>query len=259
MIIDVAIFCKAQIQHNVETKTYSIPLYNVEDGKFWYIGEISADMYNEYIVPLDNKPRHLFFSGILYDVPIMEDYLGLVNESRQRIHINTMKILLSDIYVPESLKEELIETIVPYQFISGPSNGYYLVVLNEQENATFHAVSNVDVETGGEHFEQDATVEYDLFGEEQQEDFDHAIGVQLEKVSVDKGKGKLQPSVVIRPPNVLHSVSAKVWAEGQVAGLSEESDTEPSGSNLKRVRSVESEDSKAKRLLSSFVKKYKKN
>ena len=49
-----------------------------------------------------------------------------------------------------------------------------------------------------------------------------------------------------------------MWAEGQVVELSEESDTEPSGSNLKRVRSVESEDNKAKRMLYSFVKKYKK-
>lgn len=170
--------------------------------------------------------------------------------------------------MPASLKEELVETIVPYQFIPGPSNGYYLVVLNK-EKATFHVVSDADVEKpGGEKFWQeggiseDVSDEFDLFGEEQQEDFDRVIGVQLEKLSAQtkkyKGKGKLQPVNVMNSSNVLPASSAKVLAEGEVVELSEESDTEPSGSNLKRVRSVESDNSKAQSLLSSFVKKYKK-
>lgn len=72
----------------------------------------------------------------------MQDYAGLVFESRQKIDVIQMKVLNSDIYVPSTLLvEQLGPTLVLYQFAPGPVEGYYLIVMNEQEKPVFHLIN----------------------------------------------------------------------------------------------------------------------
>ena len=97
-------------------------------------------MIINHIAKLDTKPRHVLFTGNLIDVPIMQDYAGLVFESRQKIDVIQMKVLNSGIYVPSTLVEQLGPTLVLYQFTTGPVEGYYLIVMNEQEKPIFHSI-----------------------------------------------------------------------------------------------------------------------
>lgn len=121
VVTDIALFVKNEVQYNQENQSYCMPVYNVNDGSFWYTVCFSEDTYNKFISDLDNKPRHIFFSGVLEDVPIMQDIVGTVNESRQRINLFNLNVLPSDVYVPQKLVNHLISTVVPYTFIPGPT------------------------------------------------------------------------------------------------------------------------------------------
>ena len=138
---DVVIICKHKAQYDDENNKYVIPFYNVDDGHFWFTACISSDLYDHHIAKLDAKSQHVLSTGNLIDVPSMQDYAGLVFESRQRINVVQMNVLNSDIYVPSALVEQSGPTLVPYQFTPGPVKGYYLIVMNKQEKPVFHSIN----------------------------------------------------------------------------------------------------------------------
>lgn len=93
---------------------------------------------------IDAKPRHLFFTGDLIDVPIMRDFGGVVSEPRQRVDIYKLSVLMSDKHIPEALVDILAPTIIPFKMEPGPVNGFYLVYMDENKTAGFHAVRQQD-------------------------------------------------------------------------------------------------------------------
>lgn len=77
-------------------------------------------------------PKHVIFSGYLYDVPSMPDYVGMVHEARQHIRIAVFMIWNSNIHVSEGFRTSVSSTIVPYVCDPGPKEGYYVVDLNKR-------------------------------------------------------------------------------------------------------------------------------
>lgn len=128
---DVCIFDKSRVHKNQYTNEYEAPIYTVDEGTVWYTITINNEIYETKIAPMPSIPKHVVFSGYLYDVPLMRDYVGMVNEARQRIQIVSFMALNSDIHVPDGFKRTAISTIVPYVFDAGPEEGAYVVHLNK--------------------------------------------------------------------------------------------------------------------------------
>lgn len=105
---------------------------------------VSKLFYEDAVKDIDAKPRHLFFTGDLIDVPIRRDFGGVVNEPRQRVDIYRLSVLMSDIHIPEALVDILAPTIVPFKMEPGPVNGFCLVYMDENKVAEFHAVHQQD-------------------------------------------------------------------------------------------------------------------
>jgi len=80
--------------------------------------------------------KHVIFGGYLRDVPLVQDYLGTINESHQQIEIISFECLDSKVHVPADLA--VSGTVVPLHFAPGIEEGYYL--LNFKEPATFQSM-----------------------------------------------------------------------------------------------------------------------
>ena len=175
---------------------------------------------------MPNDFKHVIFSGYLQDVPLMQDYLGLVNESRQHITITSFEYLQSQVDVPASLKA-VNATSVPLEFDLGPSEGYYL--LNLREPATFNTTTDPSEQIDDDIDDGDILHVEDISAEQQTlqvSDFDKEIlGItpstakEKEKVAMSSARGgrgtKAKPRGTSSRSSNPRSSTATATAAGQ--------------------------------------------
>ncbi|KAL7309471.1 hypothetical protein PS15m_010346 [Mucor circinelloides] len=102
---------------------------------------MTEELHNSVVVSMENRFNLVLFSGYLHDVPLMQDYPGLVNKLRQQIELTSFECLKSQVEVVPKLMTS--GTVAPLEFAPGPSQGYYL--LNLRELAVF-SVYDKDVQ-----------------------------------------------------------------------------------------------------------------
>lgn len=108
-------------------------------------------------------PRYVVISGVIKDVPMMQDFLGIVNEARQ------IFIFPSDITIPEHLVDIVAPTVAPLQFAPGPMEGYYIIRMDPNAPAaTFEPVESAAGPTDGGEEDMFADVDMDGGLEQQQ-------------------------------------------------------------------------------------------
>lgn len=132
---DVGLFDKSQLQKHENTNTYYAPIFTRE-GAFWYLVTFTMEKYLDTISTIPDGLKHVIFGGYLRDVPLVQDYLGTINESHQQIEIVSFEWLDSKVHVPADLA--VSGTVVPLHFAPGVEEGYYL--LNFKESATFQSM-----------------------------------------------------------------------------------------------------------------------
>ncbi|KAL7323551.1 hypothetical protein PS15p_210186 [Mucor circinelloides] len=102
---------------------------------------MTEELHNSVVVSMENRFNLVLFSGYLHDVPLMQDYPGLVNKLRQQIELTSFECLKSQVEVVPKLMTS--GTVAPLEFAPGPSQGYHL--LNLRELAVF-SVYDKDVQ-----------------------------------------------------------------------------------------------------------------
>lgn len=118
-VTDVALFDKSQFEIDTESGDCIAPIFDIQNGQYWYNIRIPKSMYESKLLNMPMKPHHVRFASHLQDVPLMTDYAGLVNEARQRIDIVNMEWLRSDVHVSKGFATGLIGFTVPYVFQKG--------------------------------------------------------------------------------------------------------------------------------------------
>ncbi|KAK4520014.1 diphosphomevalonate decarboxylase [Mucor velutinosus] len=202
---NVALFDKSQVEEDKEFNCYSAPIFDVNNGYFWYNITTPEDIYNSVVVNMPMKPKHIVFAGYLQDVPLMADYAGTVNESR------------SEVQVPAGFVTGLIGTGVPYIFSKGPEEGYYLV--NFKEPAKFHQIEE----------EEEGFTAHDIW---QEEDDDDQVddqkkrykGKEKESIDVDTTStlsGQAKELMSSQQPSTSSSITAKVKETASLGKMKE--------------------------------------
>jgi len=230
---DVGLFDKAKVKkHGTRNKHYA-PVFTL-DGDFWYTATMTEELHNSVVVSMENRFNHVLFSGYLHDVPLMQDYLGLVNESRQQIELTSFECLKSQVEVPKLMTSG---TVAPLEFAPGPSEGYYL--LNLREPAAF-SVDDKDVQESLVEEMDDGFDDGDILcvddvekqvADMQFSDFDKEIlgvGTAVAESSKDAGKRieKSVKSTTARGANIVRSTSAE---GSQIVGISAEGSKQKHG------------------------------
>jgi hypothetical protein len=120
---------------------YMFEIYDVCDGHFVYKAKVARGSYEaEQSKMRLGLPRYVMVSGVLRDVPMMQDFLGMVNEARQVLEAWQICILPSDISIPENSVDIVAPTVAPLEFSPGPMEGYYIIRMNPDGPAsTFQA------------------------------------------------------------------------------------------------------------------------
>lgn len=118
-------------------------IYNAITGMLEYRVKMKQDLYNSQGNQLsNNNPRHIVVNGILKDVPIMRDFLGIVNEARQIIEGLDFMIFPGDIPLPSCLVDIVQPSIAPLTLSPGSQEGYYTIYMDPNRNTDFEYVQN---------------------------------------------------------------------------------------------------------------------
>jgi hypothetical protein len=132
-------------------------IYDCCNGNFLYKVKVAERLYEveETKIRLDH-PRYVLMSESLEDVPMMQDFLGVVNEARHILRANSIFVFPSDISVPESLIGIVAPTIAPLTLDPGPMEGYFILRMDpEVPPATFTARSNPTDDMEKDNWEYD--------------------------------------------------------------------------------------------------------
>ncbi|KAI9331514.1 hypothetical protein BD770DRAFT_449402 [Pilaira anomala] len=102
-----------------------------------------------------NCPKYAVVNGSLNDIPIMQDFLGMVHEDRQVVYVSGMTVFPVNAVVPEQLVGMVQSLNVPIVLTEGPSEGYYTIDMDGTQSDFVPIIPQPEQFDGDERMEEE--------------------------------------------------------------------------------------------------------